>query len=52
VDYADAVIFLAAEDIPADLEDYTYQARKPVFCRLFSLQEFEGLNMILYTSLK
>jgi|TARA_R110002049_G_scaffold46888_3_gene135958 starch synthase len=48
VDYADAVI-LAAEDIPADLEDYISKLEKPVL-QFVPLQEFEEAYMNFYNT--
>ena len=48
VDYADAVI-LAAEDIPADLEDYISKLDKPVL-PFVPLQEFEEAYVNFYNT--
>ena len=48
VDYADAVI-LAAEDIPADLEDYISKLEKPVL-PFVPLQEFEEAYVNFYNT--
>jgi len=48
VDYADAVI-LAAEDIPADLEDYISKLEKPVL-PFVPLPEFEEAYMNFYNT--
>ena len=48
VDYADAVI-LAAENIPADLEDYISKLEKPVL-PFVPLQEFEEAYVNFYNT--